>query len=242
MAGYFKPKRGRRLTAENSNLLLQDGEMFCEVPDTGVGTGPGKIKMGDGITPYSELPYFINQVSIVLTQEEYDALPDSKYTDDVTYYITDDYLDTGVAANVTFEKTGTNLVADNVQDAIVEVNKKVTDLKSFANTKVNITLHNYLKDKSTFSSCYINGKICCFSIRLSNALDEEVGTPGMRLYATGLPKPEGGIAYIVGMDYDGNVVIDFLPMTLTENGDLVSSEIVAYDHEIICTACYIIAG
>lgn len=242
MAGYFKPRRGKKTTAENMNLVLQDGEFFCEVPETGVGTGPGKIKMGDGETPYAELPYLINQVSIMLTQAEYDALPDSKYTDDVTYYIVDDYLDTGVAENVTFDKAGTNLVAANVQDAIVEVNKKVDDLKSFSSTSVDITLHNYITTKLFSSSCYINGKICCFNIRLFNALDEEVGTPGRRLYASGLPKPAGNVAYFVGMDYDNNIIIDFLPFTLTSDGQLISSEIVAFEHEIICTACYIIAG
>lgn len=241
MAGYFKPKRGKKATAESKNLLLQEGEFFCEVPTSGVGKGPGKIKMGDGTTRYKDLPYFINQESIMLTQAEYDALPDSKYTDDVTYYIMDQYLDTGIAQNVTFDKTGTGLVSANVQDAIEEVNKKVNDLKSFASTSVDITLHNYITAKAFSSSCYINGKICCFNIRLFNALDEEVGTPGRRLYASGLPKPAGDVAYFVGMDYDNYVVIDFLPFTLTSDGQLISSEIVAFEHEIICTACYIIA-
>ena len=56
------PRRGTRKSAEN-NLVgdnkLEEGEIFFEIPDTGAGTGKGKIKMGDGIHDYSDLPYFI---------------------------------------------------------------------------------------------------------------------------------------------------------------------------------------
>lgn len=55
--------RPRRSTAEEweyNNPILAEGEMGVEVPPTGVGTGTVKIKFGDGVLPWNELPYGIN--------------------------------------------------------------------------------------------------------------------------------------------------------------------------------------
>ena len=57
-SGRFMPKRGMRSTAINQGLLLKRGEVYFEVPESGVGTGSGKIIMGDGLTSYENLPYF----------------------------------------------------------------------------------------------------------------------------------------------------------------------------------------
>ena len=58
MASYLRPRRGKKSTAISMGLILKPGEVFFEVPPTGVGTGYGKIKMGDGTTAYDLLPYF----------------------------------------------------------------------------------------------------------------------------------------------------------------------------------------
>ena len=53
----------RRDTARNWNLfnpILLEGEMGIEVPDSGIGTGQVKVKLGDGITPWTGLKYAIN--------------------------------------------------------------------------------------------------------------------------------------------------------------------------------------
>lgn len=42
---------------QKGTLVLKEGELFFEIPDTGIGTGHSKIKLGDGKTPYSSLPY-----------------------------------------------------------------------------------------------------------------------------------------------------------------------------------------
>lgn len=58
----FKPRRGKASTmngAKNGTLLAA-GEFFLEYPDTGVGTGRSRIKMGDGATTYGKLPYAID--------------------------------------------------------------------------------------------------------------------------------------------------------------------------------------
>ena len=59
MAATLRPRRGKKASAESQAIVLKKGEIFFEVPDTGVGTGTGKIKMGDGTTAYSSLPYFL---------------------------------------------------------------------------------------------------------------------------------------------------------------------------------------
>ena len=58
MAVYLRPKRAKKATATSQAIILKRGEIFFEVPTGGVGTGIGKIKMGDGTTTYSSLPYF----------------------------------------------------------------------------------------------------------------------------------------------------------------------------------------
>ena len=55
----FKPRRGKRSTAISKSIVLQDGEIFFEVPSEGVGKGKGKIIMGDGIRSYEDLPVFL---------------------------------------------------------------------------------------------------------------------------------------------------------------------------------------
>ena len=65
MSKIFKPRRGKASTMAGSKktTVLAAGEFFMEVPDTGVGTGKAKIKMGDGATQYSSLPYALGDTS-----------------------------------------------------------------------------------------------------------------------------------------------------------------------------------
>ena len=55
----FCPRRGKKTTMINTkaDLVLAAGELFVEYPDTGVGTGAHRIKIGDGVTAYGDLPY-----------------------------------------------------------------------------------------------------------------------------------------------------------------------------------------
>lgn len=61
MSNILKPKRGKRSTAIGENIKLENGEIFFEMPEAGVGKGAGNIKFGDGTTLYRELPYFFNK-------------------------------------------------------------------------------------------------------------------------------------------------------------------------------------
>ena len=64
MASYLRPRRGKEATAKSQNIVLKRGEVFFETPSGGVGTGIGKIKMGDGSTSYASLPYFLKQLDL----------------------------------------------------------------------------------------------------------------------------------------------------------------------------------
>ena len=61
MSNILKPKRGKKSTAIAQNIKLENGEIFFEMPEDGVGKGAGNIKFGDGTTLYRELPYFFNK-------------------------------------------------------------------------------------------------------------------------------------------------------------------------------------
>ena len=64
MASYLKPRRGTYSTAKNqlstAATCLKNGEIFFELNSSGAGKGMGKIKMGDGSTSSSSLPYFLS--------------------------------------------------------------------------------------------------------------------------------------------------------------------------------------
>lgn len=64
MASYLRPRRGKEATAKSQNIVLKRGEIFFETPSGGVGTGIGRLKMGDGSTSYSSLPYFLQQLNL----------------------------------------------------------------------------------------------------------------------------------------------------------------------------------
>ena len=93
MASYLRPRRGKKATATSqltASAPLKRGEIFFEGPDTGVGTGTGKIKMGDGTTAYASLPYFMEQPTVDYTNAVVDwtnttTASSSPNTDNVTY-------------------------------------------------------------------------------------------------------------------------------------------------------------
>lgn len=51
------PRRGTSYDWNTINPVLAEGELAIEVPDSGVGTGFSKFKIGDGVTPWDALPY-----------------------------------------------------------------------------------------------------------------------------------------------------------------------------------------
>ena len=49
------------------NLVLQRGELFVEYPDAGIGSASSKLKVGDGVSAYSSLPYITDDSEPVET-------------------------------------------------------------------------------------------------------------------------------------------------------------------------------
>ena len=109
--------------SDNKLYLVEDGPMGTiyrnGVPFIG-GGGGGTVDTVNGISPDSDKNV---QVDVELTQSEYDALPASKLTDDVNYFITDgsptvpNVFD---AKGVMYDNTSSGLTASDVQDAVDE--------------------------------------------------------------------------------------------------------------------------
>lgn len=53
----IRPRRSTPAEWEYDNPILAEGEFAIEVPVTGVGTGLCNAKIGDGVTPWKDLPY-----------------------------------------------------------------------------------------------------------------------------------------------------------------------------------------
>ena len=60
MVKIFRPHRGSITVLQTKNPVLAAGELVVEYPDSGVGTGIIKMKMGDGVTPWNDLPYAVD--------------------------------------------------------------------------------------------------------------------------------------------------------------------------------------
>ena len=80
MSMIFKPRRGKKSTMTTKNTVLAAGELFVEVPDGGVGTGKVKMKMGDGSTAYSSLPYAVEDIVV---QNQTVAFSESSSTENI---------------------------------------------------------------------------------------------------------------------------------------------------------------
>ena len=87
--------------------------------------------------------------AVYLTQEQYDALPESKLTDDVEYRITDAGIENVSASNVEYDNAVSGLGAVNVQGAVDELKEDVSTLSDGLSNVCNTT-YNFVK---SFVSC-----------------------------------------------------------------------------------------
>lgn len=53
----IRPRRGTKSEWELIDPILMEGEFGIEFPDSGVGTGLCKFKIGNGVLKWSDLPY-----------------------------------------------------------------------------------------------------------------------------------------------------------------------------------------
>ena len=59
----LRPRRSTKTEWELIDPILMEGEMGIEYPNSGIGTGLCKFKLGDGYKKWSELPYAFNASS-----------------------------------------------------------------------------------------------------------------------------------------------------------------------------------
>ena len=60
----IRPRRSTKAEWEVINPILWEGELGIEYPDTGIGTGPCKFKIGDGINAWLDLAYAFDGATI----------------------------------------------------------------------------------------------------------------------------------------------------------------------------------
>lgn len=65
----FRPRRGTTLQWEEANTLLNEGEIAFEFANR-IGDGEAKVKIGDGVNRWNDLPYAVNVDEIRATIEE----------------------------------------------------------------------------------------------------------------------------------------------------------------------------
>lgn len=53
----IRPRRGTAYEWSTVNPILDEGEWGVEFPDSGIGTGLCKFKLGDGVLKWNDLPY-----------------------------------------------------------------------------------------------------------------------------------------------------------------------------------------
>lgn len=148
MASYLRPRRGKKATAESQAIVLKRGEVFFECPDTGVGTGAGKIKVGDGSTKYASLPYFM---------ENFDL-----NADDATIAFTDTSTATAYSNNATYltnikPANSLKTIFTNLKQLLFNYNAQLGDLNTAVSLVSGSTgvAHNGIfrgKDLGTISS------------------------------------------------------------------------------------------
>jgi len=119
MASYLRPRRGRRGPAEDQNFVLKRGEVFFEAPDSGVGTGTGRIKIGDGTTHYKTLPYFFDHDEFITVV----GLSDTEIS----------FTETSITDNTTLLSTiisGTKLkkIIAAIKNLLANLNKSIEDI------------------------------------------------------------------------------------------------------------------
>lgn len=115
MESYLRPRRGKASTAISQGLVLKRGEIFFEYSEEGLGIGSGNIKMGDGTTSYSALPYFLESASN-------STIP---FTDSNTP--TDKELNPSYLVNIKPANTLTTILT-NLKRLLVNFNSQLTSL------------------------------------------------------------------------------------------------------------------
>ena len=154
MAKHFKPRRGRVSVLAERNPLLLEGELIFECPDTGVGTGVVKVKIGDGVHQYNDLPYAIKDTVV----EEVAVLVETPTKEDGSAYTTKaEYM--GIIASNQKVKHILGAIKkclEMTDTTLTELNNKIKSLTTTVNGKAN---SSHTHDDRYFTESEINTKL-----------------------------------------------------------------------------------
>ena len=192
MSKIFKPRRGKASTMNGtkSSTVLAAGEMFIELPDTGVGTGTCKMKMGDGVTAYGSLPY---------------AMGGDIATTEITGGINDDTSSTATAAlaNVTTGKTLGSIIGSLRRacslnaEAIATLNDDYDSIDKPGTTALN---GNYTNTNASLNLVCLKYKrigICHFKLHTGSNIASYSSSPNISIFQF----PTGYIPGLAGRVY-----------------------------------------
>ena len=120
----FKPRRILKSKAASLNPVLEAGEFIVEVPDTGVGTGPCRMKMGDGTSAYDKLPYMDKEVEAVDVAASTIAFTESETTENADLL---SEIVTGKSVKNLFGST--KKLLSNLSGSVTELNNNIKNLE-----------------------------------------------------------------------------------------------------------------
>jgi len=138
MASYLRPLRGKRSTAEEQNIVLRRGEIFFEAPDGGVGTGTGRIKIGDGTTPYTSLPYFFDHDEFV-----------SDLSNSTISFLETSITDNSVLLSTIVTDAKVNIITAAIKNLLANLNNSVISLTKEMRTPLGVNMWEANTDPTT---------------------------------------------------------------------------------------------
>lgn len=182
MISILRPRRGKKATAETQNIVLKRGEVFFESPDTGVGTGTGRIKIGDGTTPYKNLPYFIDITNLNIDVDD-SAIQFEDYKNSSSYSI-ENIIKNEIASGkilkniISAIKYVLNSLTTNVNTNTSNITSLTTKVKNLGDYSDEI---NNIKYNINTIGSYINilrNMPNLFTARISHVVDLTISSGG----------------------------------------------------------------
>jgi hypothetical protein len=156
----------------------------------------------------------IGENSVELTQAEYDALPDSKLTDGVNYFITDTSTVMS-ATDVSYKNVGSGVSASNVQGAIDELDSTIDELSAMSTqTAGAITANSTYISAVERNGWYKVGRVVMFWMTAT----VKTTWTSTCIFGSGLPAPVHNFRFI-GQIATGNSNYP-LRLEIADNGNI----------------------
>ena len=214
----FSPRRGAvaTMTGSKKNLVLAAGELFIEYPNTGVGTGAVKIKIGDGTTTYENLPYAIAN----------DASSDIiVYTDDTSSTVA------GALTDAASGNTAAEIVA-GLKQAITLVNAAAIYSMTVDGNVITVTDNAVSFDSPDYALA-----VSSATSGVTVTLDAETGygktDSSFDIIGSGINVSQSGSNISIAHPVSGVTSGSYLNATVDANGHVTSGTTVTSGHALI---------